>query len=963
MFNVHASNEFNKMSVYMKYNIRLGLAVACLLWSGGSALAQETTDTLKSGQNDKVELGYTSQRRIAVSGAVATVSGKELERSPVANLSQSFAGRFAGLTTQETSSELSRATTNLFIRGVSAARGNGPLVMIDGIITSYNSAQSLEYISANEIESVTILKDASTQALYGIQGANGLIVIKTKRGQKGKIRIDARVDQAFQEVTTKPMFYSSAAYAGLRNQASLNDGGKAIFTDQQIESFRSGDSELYPNNNWYDRYFRDFAQMQRANVGVSGGNDKVVFYSNLNFMHQGGQFNTDQDNYQSDANNVWVNYRSNVDMQLNRYLSAYVRLAGNIKRERTPGSSNASVYSSFFQMPPTVYGPLTPDGQVVTTATVGSPTFGMLNRSGYVRHTVTNIASQFGLSLDMDFLTKGLKLNGVIAYQTNAVGSLSTTQNYERWVRTNNFDELKFTKKGGEINEPLKYGKSSSYYYHLTYNAVLNYDRDFGLHHVGGMGYMFYQNLTKTDNGSPGLLPYNRVSSGAEINYDYDDRYFVKLDMGYSGSEQYARGNRFTFTPAIAAAWVLSNESFLSGSGDWLSQLKLRASYGRTANDQSGLGRFAYADNVNVTKGGPLGYLQYIVNEREFGNPAIRAEVSLKQNYGLDLSLFNSISLSVDVFREKMDNMAVKATQVPLYQGIPLSYYPATNTGSFENKGYELTLGVDKPIGSNLTVHVGGQLGYAKNKVINVNEPLRDPDFAYRKRQEGFSYGQDFGYLVDYSNGNGFYNTIEELNSRLPMDIQTAVRLGDLKYRDLNKDGRIDEADLAPIGNGTLPLYTYGFSGGLTFKNFGLNFLFQGIGKYSTVYTGTGVFETDNDGVYGSLHENAWTAERYASGQRITSPALSMKKSVSHERSDYYLYDRSYLRLKNVELSYSLPLRLSKSVGAEKVRFILSGQNLITWDQMKSGDFGPEGGGYSGFPVYRVYNLGLNVIF
>ncbi len=661
-------------------------------------------------------------------------------------------------------------------------------------------------------------------------------------------------------------------------------------------------------------------------------------------------------------------------MKLNKYLRAYVRLAGNIKRERTAGVGNATIYGSLFQIPPTAYGPLTPDildpttgkvitpGQVITTERVGSPTYGMLNRTGYTRATVTNITSQFGLDLDMSFLTKGLDFTGILAYQTNAVGILNTTQNYERWLRTSNLDTLLFTKKGSETNTPLAYSKGASFYYHLTYNTKLNYQRDFGKHQIGAMAYMFYQNLTKADNSSPGLLPYNRVSSGAEATYGYDSRYLVKFDIGYSGSEQYARATRFIATPAVSAAWIASNEAFMTNV-KWLSNLKLRASYGKTANDQSGLARFAYLDNITVTGGGNLGYLQYTVNENQTGNPHIQAEISTKQNLGIDLGLFNAISVTVDVFKERMGNMIVSAVStVPLYQGVPLGNYPQKNVGTFENKGYEITANYDKMINRDLTITIGGLVSYAKNTLINVNEALKTSDYAYRKWQEGYSYGQAFGYLVDYSNGNGFFNTQAELAANTLVYGFGTPRLGDLKYQDLNKDGKIDERDKAPIGIGALPLITYGISGGLTYKQFDLNFLFQGIGKYSSMIGGQGVWETDYDGVFGALHQNAWTQARYDKGEKITYPALSLAQSVNQQASNFFNYNRSYVRLKNVELSYTLPSSISKAISVGKVRFVLSGQNLITWDHMKSKDFGPEGS-YTQFPVYRVYNIGLNVVF
>jgi TonB-linked SusC/RagA family outer membrane protein len=924
-----------------------------------------------------VHMGYTSQLRKDISGAVSTVSGTELEKSPVALLGQTLAGRLSGLTSMETFSELSRANTSFYVRGISAARGASPLVMIDGIICAYNSSQTLEYISASEIESISVLKDASTQALYGIQGANGLIVVTTKRGSAGGLKIKTRFDQSVQQVTTQPTFYNSADYAELRNQAAYNDGlgQNYLFSETQIANYRSGENrDLYPNNNWYDKYMKDFASMQRVGIDVSGGNNKVQFFSNINVMHQGGQFKTDQDEYNSNANNIWINYRSNVDMMLNKYLKAYVRLSGNVKRERTPGSGNAAIYSSLFQMPSTVYGPITPQvldsegnildegGKVITTERVTSPTYGMLNRSGYYRHTVTNITSQFGLDLDMSFLTKGLSLNGVMAYQTNAVGSLGTTQDYERWIRTDDPSVLEFIKKGSQVDSPLAYSKSHSFYYHLTYNMAMNYQRDFGKHHITGMGYMFYQNLTKTDTSSPWCLPYNRVSSGIEATYGYNNRYLAKFDMGYSGSEQYARDSRYTLTPAVSVAWVASNEEFLKET-DWLSNLKLRASYGKTANDQSGLARYSYLDNVSVTGGGSIGYLQYNITEGTVGNPKIEAEASTKQNFGLDLGLFNSVSVSVDVFKERMENMVVSAySTIPLYQGVPLTNYPKTNTGTFENQGYDISVNYFKSINKDLSVSVGGLFSYAKNTIINWNEAEKTEDYAYRKREEGYSYGQSFGYLVDYSNGNGFFNSQSEINSsNLQYDFGDP-RVGDLMYQDLTDDGIIDERDMAPIGKGAIPRITYALSGGLNYKSFGFSLLFQGIGDYSSIYSGIGVYETSYDGIFGALHQNAWTEERYQNGEEITSPALSLTKSVSHESNDYYNYDRSFVRLKNAELTYKLPDRLTKLISASSASLILSGQNLITWDKMKSDDFGPEGS-YSSFPVYRVYNIGVRVKF
>lgn len=931
-----------------------------------------------------VDLGYTQMLRQGLGGAVTTVYGSELERAPVANLTQTFAGHFPGMITQETSSELSRATTNTYIRGLSAARLNGPLVMIDGIMNSYNSAQSLEYISPNEIEEVSLLKDASTQAMYGIQGANGVLVITTKRGQKGLLRIHATLDESLQQPTTKPLFINALQYAELRNQAAENDGIALPFSDETLAHFRTGDKpDFYPNHHWYNEFVKPLSSMQRVGLNASGGNDRVLYYSNLNFMRQGGIFYTDQKKYNPDPYSLWVNYRSNVDMTITNYLKAFVRLSGNIKREHTPGNSVAAIYQSIFMVPPIMAGPLTPEvineltgepaagsQQVVVTEKANPTTYGMLNRSGYINHMVTNITSQFGLNADLSFLTPGLAIEGIFAYQTNSVGSLSTKQDYERWIRdpSASLDELTFIKQGSNINEPLSYSKSNSNYYHIDYQTKITYNHSFGLHEVGSVLYGFYQDLSTASTTLPDLFPFKRVSTGMQTSYGYDKRYFLQTAFGYSGSDQYARNHRYTFTPAFAVAWLASNENFLKRQSV-LTNLRFRASWGKTGNDQSGEPRYSYQDQVTAAGGGPIAYLQYLVTENQFGNPNIQAEISTKTNLGIDIGLWRSLTMTVDIFKEKMSNMIVPAVStIPLYQGIPLGNYPDVNEGIYENKGGELTLNYSKEINKNLHVNVGGMLTYVQNKVLKINEGTLTDDYIYRKRQEGYSYGQAFTYLVDYSHGNGYFNTQEEIDANQvvypgTVNAEGKPRLGDLRLQDLNHDGVINSQDQAPVGKGRIPRMVYGFHGGFRYKNFNLNILFQGLADYSSLIQGAGVTESTNDGIFGSWHLHAWTPQRYANGEKISYPALTLTKSASQQASDFFYFDRSYLRLKNVELSYTIGTKAAKAIGAAKVRIILSGQNLLTWDTMKTTDFGPEGGGYLDIPVYRVYNLGLSLDF
>ena len=935
--------------------------------------------------DETVYLGNSTQRKVSVTGAVSTVTGELLEHAPVPNLSQTLAGRLAGLYASESSSDPSLINTNLYVRGATSVRANQPLIVIDGFPYNYNSNQLFEFISAMEVESITVLKDASTQALYGIQGADGVIVITTKRGVQGKLRIDVKVDQTFEQMSTQLPFLSSGEFVQMRNQAGFNDGlGRyGYFSEAEEANFLSGENrELYPSNDWRKMFMKDIISMQRVGLNVTGGNGKAVFFTNLNMMHQDGMWITDQTKYNPNNNFLRANIRSNVDVKLNRFLSASLNLSGNIQRKKMPGHTDggeitANIYRRLYSLPPYVYGPVTPaevdpvtgevldeEGGVVVTATEPYTPYAAINREGYWQVTTTNIYAQFALKLDMSFLTKGLELSGYAGYQTYSDDSLRTGQKYASWIRTGGYDELTFSPYGTDVNTPLSLYKNVSSYYNLNFKGILDYNRSFGEHHASGMAYALYQNLNTADTKSPNLLPYKRIHSGIAAGYDYSHRYLLKFDMGYSGSEQYAKGNRFTTVSAASAGWVVSNEPFMDNA-KWLSFLKLRASYGKTANDRSNLGRYVYMDDISLERNtGPLGgYFIYFVNERQAANPYLNPEISTKQNYGVDLTLFNHLAVSADVFTEKMDNMVSGGESItPEYQGIPLTYFPRVNSGIFENRGYEISLDYTKDINRNLSFNAGGWIAYTKNKVVYNGESERADDYAYRKREEGFPVAQQFGYIVDKSNGNGFFNSQKEIDDRNLVYEIGNPRPGDLIYYDLNNDGIINEKDQAPIGFGSLPRYTYAFHVDARYKNFDLSVLLQGVAEFYSIDVQAGRVEHLYEGVYSEWHKNAWTAERYANGDKITYPALSAVSNPNHLNNSFFLEDKSYLRLKNLTLGYTFPQKVSNAIAADKIRLYVSGQNLFTWHRLTTKEWGPEGD-YMSIPVYKLYNIGLSVKF
>ncbi|MDE5636656.1 MAG: TonB-dependent receptor plug domain-containing protein, partial [Alistipes sp.] len=538
---------------HRKNNMAAWIVCACLTLSAAAGYGQEPAETSAAAPDEEqtVDLGYYSLPARAVTGAVSSVSGKELRRTPDASLPRTFAGRFSGLTTLESNTELSRGAFDTesigmswWIRGLSTVNGSTPMIIIDGVLCPN---ASYAYLSPDEVESVTVLKDASVLARYGIQGANGAISIRTRRGHVGKTHVTVTIDQSLQQMTRRPPFVNSGDYVDMRNQAGYNDGlGRySQFSQSDAERFRAGGDELYPSNDWFGMFVRPLTYMTRAGVTVYGGSQKVQYFSNVNYMHQQSPFRTVEEagsKYDPQPANNWINFRSNVDVKFNSYLSGFLRLAGNVKNERTTGYSNAAIYDHLFTLPPTMYGPLTPSGdgyenggQVVTHDDESLPVYGMLNRSGYINNLYVNITAQAGLNLDLGFLTEGLSLGGTMAYQTNSLNQTRTTQNFERYIRTKDLSGLYFTQKGSDLNTPLSYGKSTTMDYNLNLYAHADYNRRFGDHSINALGYIFYQRqeLQKSN------LPYKRESMGATVTYGFRNRYFIKGDIGYSGSDQF----------------------------------------------------------------------------------------------------------------------------------------------------------------------------------------------------------------------------------------------------------------------------------------------------------------------------------------------------------------------------------------------------------------------------------------
>jgi TonB-linked SusC/RagA family outer membrane protein len=903
------------------------------------------------------------------------VQTKDLKQSAAANLASALTGRLPGLTAIQTSGQPGNDLVELYLRGMSTTNGADPLILIDGVPRT-----EISTLDPNEIESVSILKDASATAVFGVRGANGVILITTRRGEMGKAELSVSADYSGQQFTIIPEHFHSWEYAEMMNEAARNDGtaeANLLFTPYMIEMYKSGqDPVFYPDRYTFKDYFKKYAPQTRINVNMNGGTEDLKYFLNAGYIGQGGSFKTESKsflNYDPSFSMDRYNFRGNVDYSVAKNLKLSLNLASYLQKTNSP-SVTSTGYSSVSQMisdmlnftmknvRPTDPGPLTVEGygvpgnEVLAQSGLESSIYGNINRSGYRQETNTMLNSSLTLDWGLDFITPGLSTKVMLSYDSKA-RTISEGRRrfklYDYYVARSASEASSFNIINDNVNEAISLSKSMNSYYYMNLQYFLNYVRRFGLHDVTGMFLLQRDNWERSDYAAD--LPFNMIGFSGRVTYGYDSRYLAEVNVGYNGSEQFVPANRFGFFPAFSAGWVVSNEAFLKDN-DILTNLKLRASYGKVGNDKLGGTRFLYLSSISENSGGwnsSLGYGRYI-SQGKMGNEALSWEVAKKQNYGVDLQLLKSLSLSVDVFNEDREDILITRGTVPDLQGVAVANLPKVNMGKVNNRGYELELSYVKQLNRDLSFTVRGNYAYAKNKQIFMDAPMLGEDYYYSDRTTGYSMGQCWGLLIDYSNGNGYINTQEELDNLPTYNVAGTPRLGDLKYVDLNGDGIIDAKDGAPIGYSYVPRITYGFGSSLNYRGIDVSFQFSGIAKSSYYDNGWGMHEP--------AMRHAWTQERYLNGEEIMYPALGNSGS-SIIGNSFFIMDRSFLRLKTAEIGYSVPQRLYRSVGIKRIRVYVNGNNLWTYTKLPVKLFDPEQASSQSYPVTKMINIGLNVVF
>ncbi|MRG44205.1 SusC/RagA family TonB-linked outer membrane protein [Chitinophaga sp. SYP-B3965] len=926
--------------------------------------------------NEVVVVGFGKQKKISVTAAISSIGTKELLQRPQANVSNLLVGMLPGVIAVQRSGEPGSDQSTIRIRGTGTFNGSAdPLIMIDGIERpEYNS------IDPNEIESVSILKDASATAIYGVRGANGVILITTRRGKKGSPpSMSYTGNVAFQTPTLLPDYLDSYDYSRLYNEALKNDTyitGSPYnprFSEADIEAYKTGSDPIFhPNTRWMDIFLRDYSMQTQHNLNISGGGDRVQYFISAGYLNQQGIYKYSElsPDFSTNAKNTRYNFRSNLDFTITKRFTANVQMAAQIEDRNYPGNSAATIWRDISWTNP-LGSPGLIDGKVIRLqgqTSVVNPFWTLLS-AGYYQQFRSNLNSSVRLNHELDFITKGLSVYGTVAYDIFYSQAITRSKEIPYYIAMKDLssqDSVRFIPQGEE--GPLGFAEAMAKNRRIYAEAGINYSRTFGRHTFTGL--VLYNQSKYYSPDLTLLVPNAYQGLVGRVTYNYDNRYLAEVNMGYNGTENFDKGRRFGLFPAISLGWVASQEKFFPAN-TVISYLKIRGSYGETGNDKIGGQRFLYLPSSYGYSGnyyyGTVGqnYQSYGGSvENKIGNPLLTWERAKKSNLGLEINLFqDKLTFVGDIFLENRNNILANRGTIPTIVGADL---PAYNLGRMKNAGFEGEIGYKGKVNA-FSYWVKANYTFARNKILFMDEAPKT--YAYQNTT-GNAAGQFMGLLTD-----GFYNTWDEVNDpKRPVSQwnNNKIQPGDLKYIDVNNDGKINVDDRVPIGYANIPEKIFGISFGGNFKGFDATVLFQGAANVSMQYFGRALWPFING--QESAKENIldrWTQERYDQGLPISFPRLSMNpnRNTDHnfQESDFWTKDASYLRLKNAEIGYTFRGVLMRRWGLNGVRMYANGANLFTWSDAKEFDpESPSAGGnteITAYPLQKIYNIGVNIKF
>lgn len=935
-----------------------------------------TLEEDNQGLNEIVIVGYGSQKKSTLTGAVSQINADELMKSPTPNPTNSLIGKLPGLLAVQTSGQPGADASTIKIRGVATYGANAnAIVVVDGI-----ERPSFADVDPNEIETVSILKDASSTAVYGLKGANGVIVITTKAGKIGKPKVFYSGNYAAQTYTGLAVGLPAYENATLLNQSYLNDGKPAPFSAAEIQKFQDHSDPLgYPDVQWFDYLTRKYYSQTQHNININGGTKVAKYFVSAGYAFQDGIFKKFDSPYGINTVPSYnrYNFRTNVDLTLNKDFVVGIKLGGRFSNRYQPAgllSSSAFSYdtiegmiSRILQVPAYAYAVTLPDGRITANPNVGTNIwnpYAVLTRFGTRNDDINTIESTFNLDYKLGSITKGLAFKTIFGYDSYYNNVERRNANWAAYVYNAQTGAITLSTDTRNRNEPLGGvvgGGVTTGSTNMTLQSGFTYNRDFGKHNIDGT-LIGTRSLIRTTGETSFTAP-PRASQGlvSRVRYNYDqDRYIVEASATYNGSENFAPGLRYGFFPSVSAGWTLTNEPFWK-KNNLLSYFKLKGSYGLVGNDNVSNNRFlfltTYSGNSSAPFGNPLSITNYptlFISDTALGNDEVTWETGTKKNIGFESRFFkDQLKFNVDVFEEDRKDILT-----PSLSGLALfgHSYPLLNKGEVHNKGYEIEFDYQGKIGQFL-IGLNTQFSYAKNTIIENDEPDGLP---YYQAKKGKSVGQFIGYVND-----GFYKDAADIASSPKQQGFNPIP-GDLKFKDLDGDGLITTLDQTAIGHTNTPEYVYSFSPRFSYKGFSMSVLFQGVANVSSNV----ILSEQNNGQ--QMYEfmlNSWTP---ANAATATWPALHSRgtASLNYALNDFTLQNAAYLKLRNVEMSYTLPKEWSSKLKLSNVRVFLNGTNLYTWTKFKM-YLDPENLNVvnqafpiqSLYPTSRVYNIGVNVNF
>jgi TonB-linked SusC/RagA family outer membrane protein len=862
----------------------------------------------------------------------------------MSNFPGTLPGRLAGLTAMQLSNEPGYEDIKLISRGVNTFGfgGSDILILVDGFVEANFSS-----LSPQEVESVTLLKDAAATAMYGSRGANGVLLVTTKRGREGPLRVNFSTQYGFQNATNLPKFLGAHDYARLYNEALINDGREALYSESEIDLYRTGnDPYMYPDVDWYNELLRNTSPLAKYDLNFSGGLPNVRYFVMLNQTNNDLLYKRtgDDNDFSVNSNYRRTNFRSNIDLDLTRTLRAKISFGGMVEDKANPaGSTTYGILNTISKIPPNNFPVNTPNGLWARSPLYQNP-LGLITESGWVESNARTLQANIGLTQQLNMITEGLSITGRAAFNSWFRGFSSKSRSFRSFVLDREEGEYIYIPYGIDTSLSGAEGESEQYR-NYAFQGIANYDRTFGDHMVSGL---ILGNMDEYVIGGV-AFPFRHLNFSGRATYAYDQKYIGEISFGYMGSENFARDNRFGFFPAVSLGWIVSNEEFLNDN-NVLNYLKIRGSYGLVGNNNIGGPRFIFDQYYPYTSNYYLGtgnnaYASLIQGRP--ANPSVTWEKERSLNIGFEATLFDRFDLVFDVFnRDRYDILVIPEITDPDFMGY---IKPYLNEGEANSRGFEARTRYSSDATRDFSFFIEGNFWYHQNERVSSSEGLQLRDYLYR---DGQPIGQPFGLVAV-----GYFRDQNDIDSS-PRQYWESVRPGDVKYQDQNGDGIIDENDLYPIGNTSIPTLSAGIHMGSRFRGFDFDVFLQGVTGRTVLFAGDLFHAFQNDANIGEIALGRWTP---ATAETASYPRLSSQNNENNYRySTLWQRDGSFLKVRSIQLGYTLPENVISSAGMESARIFINGTNLLSFDHME-GYRDPEIG--YGYPATRSISFGIRVQF